>query len=71
MRNPSAPFTDVRMLSAPRVTLGGVLGKALVACQAGRLSSFIVDETSPAIALYRPDAVSRNVEGDWYGEHAG
>ncbi len=71
MRNPSAPFTDIRPLSAPRVMLGGLLGKALAASQAGRLSRFIVDETSPAIALYRPDAVRGNVEGDWYGEHAG
>ena len=71
MHSLSAPITDMRTLSAPRVTLGGVLGKALAASHVGRLSRFIVDETSPAIALYRPDAVSRNVEGDWYGEHAG
>ena len=62
-----SPFS----LTMPRVTLGGLLGKALTANHRGRLSNFIVDENSPAIALYHPDAVSRNNEGDWYGEHAG
>ncbi len=55
----------------PRVTLGGVLGKALAANHTGRLMHFITDETSPAIALFNPQHVSRNHEGDWYGEHAG
>ncbi len=63
--------TDAFSLPTPRVTLGGLLGRALAANHRGRLSNFIVDEKSPAIALYHPDAVNRNVEGDWYGEHAG
>ena len=53
------------------VTLEGLLGAALAANHTGRLSHFIVDENSPAIALFKADAVSRNLEGDWYGEHAG
>ena len=54
-----------------RVTLGGLLGDALSASQRGRLSHFITDKDSPAIALFKAEAVSRNLEGDWYGEHAG
>lgn len=61
------------MLLAPRgaVILGGVLGAALEASRKGRLSNFITDENSPAIALWSPGAVAANEEGDWYGEHAG
>ena len=57
--------------AAPRVELGGLLGEALQASRRGRLSHFITGENSPAIALFAPDYISRNVEGDWYGEHAG
>lgn len=53
------------------VTLGGVLGEALAANHRGRLSRFITDETSPAIAIFAPDAMAANEGGDWYGEHAG
>lgn len=53
------------------VILEGVLGDALAANRQGRLSHFIVDETSPAIELFAPERRARNVEGDWYGEHAG
>lgn len=53
------------------VTLGGVLGAALDANRTGRLSNFIVDETSPAIGLFAPEMVVGNEAGDWYGEHAG
>jgi DUF1680 family protein len=53
------------------VRLGGVLGEALDANVRGRLSSFIVDESSPAIALFAPEHACTNHEGDWYGEHAG
>ena len=59
------------IVSVPAVKLGGVLGKAMAANHAGRLMHFITDETSAAIALFRPDQVGRNHEGDWYGEHAG
>lgn len=58
-------------MSTPRVQLGGLLGNALDANHAGRLSSFITDESSPAIALFHPQRVAKNNEGDWYGEHAG
>ena len=51
--------------------LGGLLGKALAANHAGRLTHFISDATSPAIALFNPERVCCNQEGDWYGEHAG
>jgi uncharacterized protein len=53
------------------VTLDGVLGEALAANHHGRLSHFITDETSPAIAIFAPEAVATNEGGDWYGEHAG
>ncbi len=56
---------------AGAVELGGLLGEALEANRLGRLSTFITDETSPAIALFSPDQVATNEEGDWYGEHAG
>ena len=54
-----------------RIALGGLLGEALAANHAGRLKRFVVDETSPAIALFDPAAVAQNRKGDWYGEHAG
>ena len=63
--------------AAPRVTntrpakLGGLLGAALAANHAGRLSHFITSETSAPIALFSPAYVQHNHEGDWYGEHAG
>ncbi|MGJ7902429.1 glycoside hydrolase family 127 protein [Lysobacter sp. 1R34A] len=53
------------------VRLGGLLGEALEANRHGRLSHFIVDETSPAIAIFAPQQRRQNREGDWYGEHAG
>lgn len=49
----------------------GVLGAALTANRTGRLSKFIRDEHSPAIALFRREHARQNTEGDWYGEHAG
>lgn len=52
-------------------TLHGPFGEALAANLRGRLSHFIVDETSPAIAVFSPRQRATNVEGDWYGEHAG
>lgn len=55
----------------PRVQLAGLLGEALDANHAGRLSHFIVDETSPAIGIFDPLRAAGNREGDWYGEHAG
>ncbi|WP_255323008.1 beta-L-arabinofuranosidase domain-containing protein [Lysobacter sp. K5869] len=53
------------------IVLRGPLGDALDANLGGRLSHFIVDETSPAIALFAPERRRHNTEGDWYGEHAG
>lgn len=53
------------------VQLGGVLGEAIDASRRGRLSTFVVDADSPAIALFAPEHRDANVEGDWYGEHAG
>ena len=55
----------------PTTRLAGLLGAALDANLGGRLSHFIVDEHSPAIALFAPDRREHNREGDWYGEHAG
>ncbi len=56
---------------ALRTRLHGVLGDALEANRRGRLFHFIVDERSPAIAIFSPEARAKNFEGDWYGEHAG
>lgn len=53
------------------VTFGGLLGDALDANRSGRLSHFVVDETSPPIALFAAAHRDHNHEGDWYGEHAG
>ncbi len=58
-------------MSIETTTLHGPLGDALAANLRGRLSHFIVDERSPAIALFAPELRAQNVEGDWYGEHAG
>ena len=63
MRSEAAAMIGVR--------LGGPLGDALDANLRGRLTHFIVDETSPAIALFAPERRAFNTEGDWYGEHAG
>ena len=57
--------------SPVEVQLGGLLGEALAANRSGRLSHFIIDETSPAIAIFDPALAAKNQEGDWYGEHAG
>lgn len=55
----------------PASQLGGLLGDALRANLHGRLSHFITDAQSPAIALFDPAHACCNQEGDWYGEHAG
>lgn len=54
-----------------KVKLHGLLGEALAANHRGRLAQFIVDETSPAIAIFAPAHAHANHAGDWYGEHAG
>lgn len=61
----------MRLAPPGAVTLGGLLGEAVEANRKGRLSHFIVDEHSPAIALFAPEMVAGDEEGDWYGEHAG
>jgi len=58
-------------MSTPRIELRGLLGDALSANLRGRLAHFIVDEASPAIALFGAEHREHNLEGDWYGEHAG
>lgn len=58
-------------MSEAKVELRGLLGDALDANRRGRLSHFIVDENSPAIAVFSPEHRRGNEEGDWYGEHAG
>ena len=61
-----------RSFPAPsQVRLQGVLGDALAANLAGRLSHFIVDGNSEPIALFGQAHKCCNEEGDWYGEHAG
>lgn len=61
----------MRLAPPGAVTLGGLLGDAVEANRKGRLSHFITDEHSPAIALFAPEMVAGDEEGDWYGEHAG
>ena len=55
----------------PQVQLHGLLGDALAANASGRLSTFIVDQHSSAIEIFDPARTANNVDGDWYGEHAG
>lgn len=54
-----------------RVDLRGLLGDALAASGRGRIAHFIRDSNSPAISIFAPEARQKNIEGDWYGEHAG
>jgi DUF1680 family protein len=54
-----------------QVRLRGLLGAALDANLAGRLSHFIVDGASAPVALFGQAHKCHNHEGDWYGEHAG
>lgn len=61
----------MHFVAPAHVHMDGVLGRALAANHIGRLMHFITDETSPAIALFNPQHVLQNREGDWYGEHAG
>ena len=61
----------VQFAAPGAVRLQGILGEALAANHRGRLAKFIVDETSPAIALFAPAQAHANHNGDWYGEHAG
>src|SRR5882757_10097901 len=65
------PPSALQSAAAGEVRLGGLLGEALAANHRGRLSHFIVNETSPAIAVFDPAKVCTNHAGDWYGEHAG
>ncbi len=50
-------------MTPPDIQLRGLLGDALDANRRGRLSHFILDETSPAIALFAPERRAGNVEG--------
>lgn len=61
----------MRLSAGDQVQLGGLLGNALEANRHGRLFHFITGPDSPAIALFGPEHTSTNLEGDWYGEHAG
>ena len=54
-------------MTSTTTQLGGLLGEALDANLRGRLTHFIVDEHSPAIALFAPERRHANREGDWYG----
>ncbi len=68
----SAPITGGQQLVSPSaVQLDGLCGQMLSANRSGRLSSFIVDETSPSISIFGHAHKQQNQEGDWYGEHAG
>ena len=67
----SATDADPPATNTPTAKLGGLLGAALAANHAGRLSHFITGETSAPIALFSPACGQHNHAGDWYGEHAG
>jgi DUF1680 family protein len=54
-----------------QVRLDGLLGAALAANLAGRLTHFITDGASAPVALFDHAHKCHNHEGDWYGEHAG
>jgi uncharacterized protein len=76
MSQRAATTSDLRQCAlqfAPSgaVQLHGILGDALAASHRGRLAKFIVDETSPALAIFAPEHAHANQAGDWYGEHAG
>jgi len=58
-------------MSIDHTDFQGPLGEAIAANRRARLAHFIVDEHSPAIALFAPERRAANTEGDWYGEHAG
>ncbi len=66
-----ASRAGLRAVPASSVRLAGVLGEAIEANRRGRLSHFIIDEDSPAIAIFGAEHARQNTEGDWYGEHAG
>jgi DUF1680 family protein len=68
---PEQSPSGLRFAARGAVKLGGILGDALHANHHGRLANFVVDEKSPAIALFAPEHVAKNRAGDWYGEHAG
>jgi DUF1680 family protein len=67
--HPSA--RGMALIAPQQVQLDGVLGQALAANRSGRLSTFIVDESSPSISIFGQPHKQQNQEGDWYGEHAG
>jgi DUF1680 family protein len=67
----SQQLAPQQLVQSGGVRVDGILGAALDANHRGRLSTFIVDETSPAIAIFDPERVRTNEAGDWYGEHAG
>jgi uncharacterized protein len=68
---PNPPSPAIQFAAPGDVRLAGLLGAALDANVRGRLAKFIVDERSPAIAIFDPAQVCANHAGDWYGEHAG
>ena len=72
MPNEPAPRRpELQWAASGAVRLHGILGQALDANHRGRLSTFIVDENSPAVAIFHPAQALNNESGDWYGEHAG
>jgi DUF1680 family protein len=54
-----------------KAQLGGLLGQAVEAGRRGRLHHFVQGPESPAIKLFARAIAAGNLEGDWYGEHAG
>ncbi|MBS1607124.1 MAG: glycoside hydrolase family 127 protein [Bacteroidetes bacterium] len=59
------------LMSPSNVALKGLLGKALDLSEHGRLRSLPGWNNGALITMFTPEARSRNITTDWYGEHAG
>lgn len=58
-------------LAPAQVRLGGWLGRALADSTDQRTRTFIRDETSDPVVLFRPERAEQNTDGRYWGEHTG
>ncbi len=65
------PLMTTTTTTNMHMQLGGLLGQAVEAGRYGRLHHFVRGPESEAIKLFARAIAAGNVEGDWYGEHAG
>lgn len=61
----------ISLASPDQVQVHGILGDYADRSACSRLREWIVDETSPALALFLDPLRASQLEGDWYGEHVG